>query len=68
VMVRVENVRAHCAQAREQGARIVMELTEFPYGERQYTAEDLAGHQWTFSETLADVAPEEWGGTSVAAD
>ncbi len=27
--------------------------------------EDLAGHQWTFSETLADVAPEEWGGTSV---
>lgn len=36
------------------------------YGERQYHAEDLAGHQWTFSETLADVAPEEWGGTSVS--
>jgi hypothetical protein len=35
------------------------------YGERQYSAEDLAGHRWTFSETLADVAPEEWGGTSV---
>jgi len=32
-------------------------------GERQYTAEDPAGHQWTFSETLADVSPEEWGGT-----
>jgi uncharacterized glyoxalase superfamily protein PhnB len=68
VMVRVENVRAHCEQAREHGARIIMEPTDFPYGERQYTAEDLAGHQWTFSETLADVAPEAWGGTSVAPD
>jgi len=28
--------------------------------------EDPAGHQWTFSETLADVAPEAWGGISVA--
>jgi len=35
------------------------------YGERQYGAEDPSGHQWTFSETLADVAPEEWGGESV---
>jgi hypothetical protein len=23
---------------------------------------DSAGHQWTFSETIRDVAPEEWGG------
>ena len=66
VMVRVENVRAHCERARREGARIVMEPTDFEYGERQYTAEDLAGHQWTFSETLADVAPETWGGTPVA--
>jgi uncharacterized glyoxalase superfamily protein PhnB len=66
-MVRVDDASAHCERAREHGARIVMEPTDFEYGERQYTAEDLAGHQWTFSETLADVAPEEWGGTSVAA-
>lgn len=65
VVVRVENVRAHCERAREHGAHIVMEPTDFEYGERQYAAEDLAGHWWTFSETLADVAPEEWGGTSV---
>jgi hypothetical protein len=32
--------------------------------ERQYHAEDLGGHQWTFSESIADVAPEEWGGTT----
>jgi uncharacterized glyoxalase superfamily protein PhnB len=42
-----------------------MEPTDFEYGERQYTAQDPAGHQWTFSETLADVAPEEWGGILV---
>ncbi|MFG2792471.1 VOC family protein [Streptomyces sp. NPDC048419] len=66
VTVRVDDVRAHCARAREHGARIVMEPTDFEYGERQYTAEDLAGHQWTFSETLADVAPEQWGGQTVS--
>jgi uncharacterized glyoxalase superfamily protein PhnB len=65
VMVRVDDVAAHCGRAREHGARIVMEPTDFEYGERQYAAEDPAGHQWTFSQTLADVAPEEWGGTSV---
>jgi len=27
-------------------------------------AEDLAGHRRTFSQTIADVAPEDWGGTS----
>jgi uncharacterized glyoxalase superfamily protein PhnB len=43
-----------------------MEPTDFPYGERQYGAEDLAGHHWTFSETLADVAPEDWGGISLS--
>ncbi|HEY0540391.1 MAG TPA: VOC family protein [Actinoallomurus sp.] len=65
VMVRVDDVAAHCERAREHGARIVMEPTDFEYGERQYAAEDPVGHQWTFSQTLADVAPEAWGGTSV---
>jgi len=32
--------RAHCERAREHGARILMEPTDFEYGERQYTAED----------------------------
>jgi uncharacterized glyoxalase superfamily protein PhnB len=64
VMVRVEDAHAHCEHARTHGAKILMEPTDFEYGERQYTAEDPAGHQWTFSETLIDVAPEEWGGIS----
>ena len=65
VLVRVDDARAHCERAREHGAEILMEPTDFEYGERQYTAQDPAGHQRTFSETLADVAPEEWGGTTV---
>jgi uncharacterized glyoxalase superfamily protein PhnB len=65
VMVRVDDAHAHCERARAHGARILMEPTDFEYGERQFTAEDPAGHQWTFSETLADIAPEEWGGESV---
>jgi uncharacterized glyoxalase superfamily protein PhnB len=68
VTVRVEDARAHCERARGHGARILMEPTDFEYGERQYSAEDPAGHQWTFSETLADVAPEEWGGTLLVGD
>ena len=66
VMVRVNDAQAHCEQARAHGARILMEPTDFEYGERQYEAEDPFGHQWTFTETLSDVAPEEWGGETVA--
>ena len=65
VMVRVEDARGHYERAKANGARIVSEPQDFEYGERQYTAEDFAGHQWTFSETLRDVAPEEWVGVSV---
>ena len=66
VMVRVDDARAHCERARAHGTRILMEPTDFEYGERQYSAEDPFGHQWTFTETLTDVAPEEWGGVTVA--
>ena len=66
VMVRVDDVDAHCARARKHGAHVLMEPINFEDGERQYTAEDPAGHQWTFSETLEDVAPDTWGGILVA--
>jgi uncharacterized glyoxalase superfamily protein PhnB len=68
VMVRVPDATAHCEHARAHGVKILSEPTDFPFGERQYTAEDLAGHRWTFSETRVDVAPEEWGGVSVTPD
>jgi uncharacterized glyoxalase superfamily protein PhnB len=66
VVVRVDDVDAHCERAQAGGAKILMEPRDFEYGERQYEAEDFAGHRWTFSQTLADVAPEEWGGELVA--
>jgi uncharacterized glyoxalase superfamily protein PhnB len=62
VVVRVDDARAHCERARDQGATILMEPTDFEYGERQYAAADPFGHRWTFSETLRDAQPEEWGG------
>jgi uncharacterized glyoxalase superfamily protein PhnB len=65
VMVRIEDADAHCERARSYGARILREPADQPFGERQYEAEDLAGHRWTFSQTMADVAPGDWGGTVV---
>jgi uncharacterized glyoxalase superfamily protein PhnB len=62
VMVRVNDVDRHHERARQRGARILRPPADYPYGERQYTVEDLAGHCWTFSQSIADVAPEEWGG------
>ena len=62
VMVRVEDVDAHCARAREHGARITREPQNQPYGERQYNAEDIAGHHWCFSQSIADIDPTVWGG------
>ena len=66
VMVRIDDAAAHCQRARAHGARILMEPRDFEYGERQYAAEDPFGHRWTFSETLRDAEPEEWGGTTAA--
>ena len=62
VMVRVEAIDAHVLRARQHGARIIQDLKDFPYGERQYTCLDPAGHSWTFSQTIANVAPDVWGG------
>jgi uncharacterized glyoxalase superfamily protein PhnB len=60
VQVRIEDARAHCERARKHGAIILTEPTDHPYGERQYNAQDFHRHRWDFTETLADVAPEEW--------
>jgi PhnB protein len=64
LVIRIDDADAHCRRARERGATIVAEPQDYPYGERQYTAQDLAGHRWCFSQSIADMAPEDWGGTS----
>ena len=62
VQVRIEDARGHCERARQNGAVIVTEPTDHDYGERQYNARDFWGHRWDFTETIADVAPEDWSG------
>jgi uncharacterized glyoxalase superfamily protein PhnB len=66
VMVKVDDVDAHHERARQHGAVILSPPTDYSYGERQYSVEDLAGHRWTFTQAIADLAPEDWGGTSAA--
>jgi uncharacterized glyoxalase superfamily protein PhnB len=57
LMVYVDDVEAHCARAREAGAKITMEPKTSDYGEeywsdRTYEAVDLDGHHWWFAERL----------------
>lgn len=61
IHIHVADVDAHHAHAKRFGAKILGPPVDHPYGERQYTAEDPAGHRWAFSQTIADVAPETWG-------
>src|SRR5262252_2086878 len=60
VLVRVEDVDRHFDHAKQFGAQIVQPPANMPFGERVYTAADLAGHRWTFSQSIADIAPEQW--------
>jgi uncharacterized glyoxalase superfamily protein PhnB len=65
--VTVDNVDRHFEHARVAGARVVQPPTDMPFGERQYTALDIGGHWWTFSQHITDLAPEDWGARSAAA-
>jgi uncharacterized glyoxalase superfamily protein PhnB len=65
VKVRVADVDAQLERARRHGARVLQEAADHEYGERECTVEDPAGHRWQFTQTLRDVAPEDWGGTTV---
>jgi uncharacterized glyoxalase superfamily protein PhnB len=57
LMVYVDDVEAHCRQAREAGAVIVQEPETHDYGDdywsdRGYTCRDLGGHHWWFMQRL----------------
>jgi uncharacterized glyoxalase superfamily protein PhnB len=64
--VRVDNVEAWYQRSRAHGARVLEPPTDQMYGERECTVEDLAGHRWQFTQTVRDVAPEEYGCQTVA--
>jgi uncharacterized glyoxalase superfamily protein PhnB len=65
VMVKVDDVDDHHRRVSDAGAHVLSTPETHAYGERQYAAIDLAGHRWTFTQSVADVIPETWGGTTV---
>lgn len=62
IMIRVEDVNQHYEHVKQCVGKITNPPTDYPYGERQYTVEDIAGRRWTFSQCIADIDPREWGG------
>jgi uncharacterized glyoxalase superfamily protein PhnB len=62
IKVRVEDVDAAFERARRHGARVLQEPEDQVYGERECLVADPAGHYWNFTQTLRDVAPQDWGG------
>lgn len=65
MLMRVDDVQSHYERSVKQGVEIISEPQDFPYGERQYAARDIGGHAWTFTQSIADTMPEDWGGVSV---
>lgn len=59
--VPVADVDKHFERAKQFGVRILNPPATHPFGERQYSAEDTGGYRWTFSQSVAEVPPEEWG-------
>jgi uncharacterized glyoxalase superfamily protein PhnB len=61
IMVAVDDVDKHHERAVAEGASLHRELQTYPViGERQYSVEDLGGHLWTFTQSVADVDPRDW--------
>jgi len=64
-MLKVEDLAIVVETAVARQAVLVDPPHDWEYGERQATIDDPFGHQWVLNQTLTDVAPEEWGGTTV---
>ena len=60
MMLRVEDVDQAAAKVATLGGRIVVAPVTRMYGERQCSVRDPWGMAWLLSETVADVAPEDW--------
>jgi uncharacterized glyoxalase superfamily protein PhnB len=52
VYVLVPAVDAHHDRAKRDGATIVEELVDLPFGHRRYTCRDPQGHEWSFAQVL----------------
>ena len=49
VYVFVDDVDAHCEQARAAGAKVLLEPADQPWGDRMYCAVDPEGQFWMFA-------------------
>ena len=54
-----KGIDEHCEQARQAGAKIVMEPGTQFYGDRTYMAVDPEGHHWTFFQRVKEVSLAE---------
>jgi uncharacterized glyoxalase superfamily protein PhnB len=56
LVVYVDDVDAHYARARSQGAQTEGEPKDMPYGQREYGVRDREGHRWWFATPLKDAS------------
>ncbi len=64
VHIHIDDVDAHCAQARAAGATILAEPEDQFYGDRTYRAVDPEGHVWSFGQFLRNVPAKEMEDTT----
>lgn len=48
IVLEENDIEAHYEKAKEQGAKIVIELKSEDYGGKSYTCYDIEGHLWNF--------------------
>jgi uncharacterized glyoxalase superfamily protein PhnB len=65
IMVYVDDIEAHLAQAKSHGAQVYRELATSDYGDeywsdRTYGAIDCEGHRWWFTQRMA-TGNKDWG-------
>jgi uncharacterized glyoxalase superfamily protein PhnB len=54
----VSAVDAHHDRAKAEGATIVEELVDLPFGHRRYTCRDPQGHEWSFAQVIEPATPK----------
>ena len=62
VKLRVDDVDAAFARACVAGGVVREEPTTHAYGERSAVVVDPEGHRWELTQSVRDVAPDDWGG------
>lgn len=59
INVTVDGIDSHYEHAVTEGATITMPIEDAFYGYRRYEADDLEGHHWHFTESLAAIRTRE---------